>query len=145
MKNGRSRRQRGKIIKPYFNEETAPYGNFHVEGGRTGRVHVFVCLAFNGETPAGKPYCCHKDGDRLNSTPNNLYWGSAKQNQEDRKRHATSPCGENHANAVLSQADVIDIRTALQSGEKQKDIAARYGVTQPQISNIKHGRRWAHG
>lgn len=145
MRNGRTRRQEGKIIKPYYNEETAPYGNFHVEGsGATGRVHAFVCMAFHGPRPDDRPYACHRDGDRLNSVPSNLYWGTAKENQADRLRHPTTGAGEAHPLARLTEANIIDIRSKLAAKVRQREIAAEYGISQPQVSNIKHGRRWAH-
>ena len=48
--------------------------------GRTYKVHVLVCEAFNGPKPDGKPYCLHRDEDGWNNVPGNLYWGTQKEN-----------------------------------------------------------------
>lgn len=59
------------------------------------------------------------------------------------RRTAIGPRGERAPMARLTEGDVRDVRERLSRGEPQKDIAARYGVTQPLISKIKHGRAWA--
>lgn len=41
----------------------------------------------------------------------------------------------------LTEADVIDI---LSSSDTQKELAARYGVTQTNVSYIKRRKSWRH-
>lgn len=50
-------------------------------------VHRLVAYAFHGAPPEGKPYACHKDGDRRNNAAENLYWGDADDNAQDAQRH----------------------------------------------------------
>lgn len=142
-KRGRTIRRKGQILKPYYDDDTSPYGCFRA-GPETAKVHVCVCSAFHGEPPEGKPYACHLDGKPRNSTPSNLVWGSAQENQLHRNGHDTTTQGEAHHMAKLTTADVIDIRERALRGERQDDIAATYGITQSQVSNIKTGARWAH-
>jgi hypothetical protein len=47
---------------------------------KTYRVARLVCLAFHGEPPEGKPYCLHLDEDGRNNRPDNLMWGSQRDN-----------------------------------------------------------------
>lgn len=49
-------------------------------------VHKLVADAFLGVCPEGKQVC-HRDGTRHNSNIENLYYGTVKQNAEDRERH----------------------------------------------------------
>ncbi len=48
------------------------------------------------------------------------------------------------SNAVLTEADIPDIRAMLKSGYKQKDIAKDYMVSRQTIGSISRGERWAH-
>jgi HK97 family phage portal protein len=52
------------------------------------------------------------------------------------------PGGEIHARAVLSAAEVADIRLALDAGEPGIKIAERYGVGATTVSAIATGRTW---
>lgn len=49
-------------------------------------VHRLVLLAFAGHAPEGMDHTRHLDGTRRNNNVNNLCWGTAKQNGEDRTR-----------------------------------------------------------
>ena len=48
-------------------------------------VHRLMALAFLGEPGLGEE-CCHDDGNCLNNTIENLYWGVPKENASDRVR-----------------------------------------------------------
>ena len=144
MKNGHSRHQKGRVIRPYFNPETAPYGVFYVQGGKTGRVHLFVCLAFHSQAPELGMYACHWDGDSANNVPSNLRWATAKENQQDRLRHSTSGAGEAHPLAKITKTQRDQILADLDAGMKQQCVADKFGISQPQVSNIKSGKRWAN-
>lgn len=47
---------------------------------KTVKIHRLVCLAFHGEPPKAKPNALHKDENSRNNRPDNLYWGSQKEN-----------------------------------------------------------------
>ena len=49
-------------------------------GGKTYRVARLVCETFNGPAPKDKPYCLHKDENARNNKPDNLVWGTQKEN-----------------------------------------------------------------
>jgi predicted DNA-binding protein (UPF0251 family) len=50
--------------------------------------------------------------------------------------------GEAHIMSRLSREDVELIRRLRSQGWRQVDIAARFGVSQPLISNIINGHKW---
>lgn len=49
-------------------------------------VHQLVCEAFHGPRPPGYQ-TRHLDDDKSNNTPENLRWGTAKENRADRIRN----------------------------------------------------------
>jgi hypothetical protein len=44
--------------------------------------------------------------------------------------------------AKIKKVDVIAIRAA--TGASQRKLAAQYGISQSQISNIRSGKNWSH-
>ncbi len=48
-----------------------------------------------------------------------------------------------HPRARLSEVDVETIRKEAERGQRQVDLAKRFGVTRGHINNIVHGRLWA--
>lgn len=101
------------------------------------RINRLVAEAFYG-VPDQEEVCRHLDGERRNNKPENLDWGTSKQNSADASA-AGSFSGERASNAKLTNADIANIRA---SSEPQAVLAKRYGVTQPTISKIKSGTRW---
>lgn len=137
------RHLKGRILKPAPHSIEHPYPYFQAGAGRTLGVHQAVALAFHGKKPLGC-YACHKDGNPENNYKENIYWGTPKQNQQDRFSHGRGGCGEQHSQAKLTEDDVRDIRRRLAMGEKQKDIGAIYGITQSSVSFVKSNRNWGH-
>jgi hypothetical protein len=71
-------RRRDRFTVPLRNVKGAP------PSMRT--VHRIVCEAFHGPPPPDKNMACHIDGNALNNSANNLYWGDAYDNARDRWR-----------------------------------------------------------
>jgi len=55
-----------------------------------------------------------------------------------------APGGEDHPAAKLTEDQAREILTRLASGERQKDLAAEYGVTPSCLSHLAHGTSWTH-
>jgi hypothetical protein len=49
-------------------------------GHKTLKIARLVCEAFHGEAPADKTYCLHIDENSRNNRPENLKWGTQKEN-----------------------------------------------------------------
>lgn len=60
---------------------------YHETIPTTRSVHSLVCEAFYGPAPKHKPWALHRNGDHLDNRPENLYWGTPKENSQDAKRH----------------------------------------------------------
>lgn len=65
-------------------------------------VHALVCSAFNGPKPSPELHCAHRDGDKSNNTPENLYWATPKENCDDRERHGRTHRGPRTAGALAA-------------------------------------------
>lgn len=68
------------------------------------KIHKLMALTFFGPCPAGCDQVRHLDGDRLNNRVENLAWGSAKENADDRERHGRTARGKTHAWAIGTRA-----------------------------------------
>lgn len=58
--------------RKYYNLPTKRFGNL--------KVHQLVCEAFHGPRPFEGAVVMHKDEDALNNRPENLAWGTMKEN-----------------------------------------------------------------
>lgn len=106
-------------------------------------VHKLVLTAFVGPAPLGQE-CRHLDGSRNNNRLDNLCWGTVKENAEDTVRHGRTRRGESNHNAKLTAEVVRLIRAEHAAGALQRDIAARHGIHQPQVSVIIRREGWRH-
>lgn len=137
------RRRRGRILKTCLT--TGGYPSVYLwkrHEGRRYAVHELVLPAFSGPRPEGH-YGCHHDGNPLNNTAENLYWGTPKQNADDKRRHGTHREGEDMPWAKLTEEDVRRIRR-LAGAFTQQELADEYGVYQQTISKIVRGEHWRH-
>lgn len=110
---------------------------------KTAYVHRLVLAAFSGCCPPGLQ-CRHLDGNPKNNRPDNLAWGTPKENQSDMARHGTRRIGERHPSAKLSEDDVAAIRSDYASGATQTSLATKYSVARQCIGDIVTGRTWRH-
>lgn len=100
--------------------------------GNTKMVHALVAAAFIGPRPAGLDVM-HADGSRTNSRCSNLQYGTRSENNKqifaDGRRK-------------LKPIDVGFIRGQLNKGVSGVALACLFGVSESQISNIRHGRQY---
>ena len=72
------------------------YGVVHK--GKNYKIHRLVCRAFHGDPPEGKNVVLHLDENALNNKPENLRWGTQKENLNMPKfiEYCKSRTGENN-------------------------------------------------
>jgi len=112
------------------------------DDGRRRRVyaHRAVALAFIGQPPTPSHEAAHGDGNRLNNAAPNLRWATPKENSADRFRHGTQPYGESHHHAILSDAQVAEIRAMYTGAVGQAAaMAAEFGVSRDHIRMVAYG------
>lgn len=121
------------------------YGNFYLD-----RKHVGAhCASFRllvGEIPAGM-YVCHTCDTPSCVNPEHLFLGTPAENQADMARKGRAvgmrQGGEHHPMAKLTTAQVNEIRARRAAGEKLKDIARSFGVSESNVSVVANRRSWA--
>ena len=92
-------------------------------------------------------YVMARDGDEGPYASWNVRCITVEQNHKENKRlfgtkrPGKAPNGIEHWNSKLTESDVRQIFSA---GGTYTSIAKSYNVSVQTISNIKHGRRWAH-
>lgn len=106
------------------------------------KVHHLVLEAFVGPCP-DRMECRHLNNIRDDNRPSNLAWGTVVENTEDRMVGGTQPIGEAHGCAVLTEADVLEIR-ALRGVMAGTAVARKYGMGHSTIYAIWSRRLWKH-
>lgn len=107
-------------------------------------LHRLVLLVFVGPCPGGMEGC-HNDGDKENNCLVNLRYDTPKNNHADKIRHGTIQVGEKHGCAKLGEIEVVLIREQYGlGGVTQRQLAARFGVTQSAIYLIVNTKKWKH-
>lgn len=134
------------------------YGYMRIEG-KAHYVHRLAYEAHVGEIPVGM-MVCHSCDVRACVNPHHLFLGTARDNHNDKiaKGRDRSPGvrgdrhpsklypwirkGENNGNAKLTRSEVENIRLSYESGTKQNELAARYGIGASQMSRICRWKVW---
>lgn len=133
-------------VRPWVNRATG-YLMATLHDGRRGTkrsVHRLVALAFLGAPPTPRHIVAHNDGSRANNRAVNLRWALPAENRADMEVHGTKPEGQKHGMAKLTEPQVHDIREACAAGERQRDVAQRFGVHQAQVHRIAACKSWKH-
>lgn len=107
------------------------------------RLHRLSYEIHRGPIPEGL-FVCHHCDNRACFNPAHLFLGTNADNMADmvakgRQRPAQ---GEAVGTSKLTEADVIAIRSAV--GMTHEQLASRYGISRPQVSNLRRGRGWTH-
>lgn len=132
------------IIWPFAKSQG--YGTICLNG-KTAWVHRYICKETHGE-PKENDQCCHTcgNGNLGCVNPNHLYWGTGKQNWEDRRKHGrvNASQGEKSGTSILKEEDIFKIRERRASGEILRTIAEDFNISQGHVSEIFNNKRWKH-
>lgn len=119
--------------------------NLHTYNGRKKMpVAKVILTTFDGLPPDDMvdPTVEHKDNNRKNNNIQNLIWLERYENSSQRKG---KPIGVNNPNSKLTESEVKQICTMLQSENKTlKQIGAEFSVSKDTIRDIKNKRTWRH-
>lgn len=112
---------------------------------KSGGAHRWAWELTRGPIPA-EMFVLHRCDNPPCCNPAHLFLGTPADNMHDmvakgREAHVR---GENHGAAILTARTVLEIRTALSSGNSQQSLAGRFGVSQTLISAINLRKVWRH-
>ena len=136
--------QIGKVLKWHTHTSSGyPDIRFSIDGKQTAiPVHRLVANAFLGDRPDGMQIR-HLDGNKLNNHLDNLCYGTAHENAQDRVEHGTSSKGLKNPKNKLTEAQVNRIRS-MQGQVKAKHAAYIFGLNESTIYRIWNKKYWSH-
>lgn len=104
-------------------------------------AHRVSYLLARGPIPSGMQVC-HTCDNTGCCNPAHLFLGDHLANLGDMARKDRCAYGERNGMASLTERDVVEIRALKAAGMKQRDIAERFGICEPHVSDIVRGKRW---
>lgn len=107
-------------------------------------VHQLVADAFHGPRPCGLQVR-HLNGTPSDNTPNNLRYGTQRENGQDRMDHGSYLSGGSHQNAKLSSAQAESVRQRRGGGEKVATLAREFGVSISTVEGVIYGKTYRAG
>lgn len=123
---------------------SAFYGRFFLHGSYKQASRISYFLAY-GEIEKGM-MICHKCDNPSCVNPDHLFAATQKENVADCKakgRRAHRP-GDRHPLAKFTNSQVASMITEYLTGNKtQKQVGAKYGVSNKYISSLVTGYRWS--
>lgn len=111
----------------------------------TTLAHRLSWELHNGPIPKGSGYhgtcVLHRCDNPPCVNPEHLFLGTNAENTADKMAKGRHPRGTSSHMAKLTEEQVIHIR---QSKDPHRTIAAKFGISRPNVSVIKHKKSWAH-
>lgn len=139
----------GTILRTPLRSKKRPYPCVDLsrpgEKKHTVAVHNLVALAFIGEPPIGYEVN-HIDGKKANPRLDNLEYITSSENSLHAYQNGLQDAtGENNGKAILTEAQVLDIRRRASGmrGE-QSEFAREFGVCPTTIRDVLSRRTWVH-
>ncbi len=108
----------------------------------TFRIHRLLMMIFKPHKDHKKLLVRHLDGNLHNNKLENLAWGTAKDNAQDRYVYGRSQVGAKNPNAKISETKAMFFKKAMALGIKRKDLMKTFSVSWNLLSQIYHGRTW---
>lgn len=139
-----------KKVKPWFRRGYRTF-TLSLRGVATPfSAHRLVWTSFEGPIPADKQLN-HKDGDKDNPDLTNLEVVTASENILHSFRElGRIPCpppigiGEKNGRVKITESDVLEIRSLLDAGHSQTEVAKRFKIHQGHVSRIYLRKNWPH-
>lgn len=124
-------------------ETKSSYGKVSVGDGRTESAHRLAWELANGPIPAGL-LVRHKCDVPRCVRPDHLELGTAADNSRDMTERRRQAFGEQQGSAKITATEVKAMRAAAQLGTTYRTLAARYGISESEVSAVVIGKKWQH-
>jgi len=131
-------------------QDVSRYVRYHLtDANGNGKIrfgHRIVAEAFLPKR-IGANHVNHKDFNPFNNRVENLEWATPSENvnysASAGRMHGPTLCrGEDNANSKLTNSQVLIIKRKLMLGERIRQVAKQFNVTDGAIAHIKHNRQW---
>ncbi len=120
------------------------FGQGHDIGGqRQVSAHRASFLLNRGPIADGMNVC-HACDNRICVRPEHLFVGTQQDNMDDMRSKDRKPIGSRSPLALLTEAEVLEMRVRRSSGESLAALSSYYGVAEGTVWDIVIGGRWAH-
>lgn len=116
------------------------YGAFWLDGRHRPAHRVAWELTF-GQIPEGL-VVCHRCDNPPCCNPEHLFLGTPLENNDDKVAKRRHPIGERHHKAILTTADVLEIREARKFRGYRAALAEKFGVRPHTITEIRGMKSW---
>lgn len=129
-----------------FGTLTNGYGSIRYKD-RSDLAHRIVCRKAHGKPRRRTDHALHSCGNGHEGcvNPHHLYWGTPKDNAQDRTGHGTENTGMRNGQSKLTDVKVRKILRLIDSGKyTDTEIAHKFGVTSGTIYPIRAGKTWKH-
>lgn len=143
-RNGRDFRQvkefkgNGRYLMVYL-----ALGEKGARRGKSKPVHRLIAEVFHGMPHDRKLMVRHLNGNPIDNRPDNLAWGTAKENAHDRYAHGTMLFGEDCPTAKLTKKQVKKMREYYAAGFRVREIARIFPMVNfTTVGTICHGKTW---
>lgn len=118
------------------------YGEFNAQGVGY-KSHRLAFELGHGIAP-GALKVCHRCDNPPCCNPAHLFLGTQAENLADMVAKGRSSRGSRHHNALVTEADVREIRRRRSTGEAGIAVAVEFGLSEAAVSNIVHRKTWRH-
>ena len=133
------------------------YKRVRVSKTKTRDEHRIIMEQALGRSLNSDEVVHHKDGNRRNNDLNNLEVMTRAEHLQhhrpsykkrtwtefDRASYSRKFSRENHPQSKITESIAAEIKLCIASGDRNCDIARRFGLSNTIISHIRHGKRWA--
>ena len=141
----KARYKQGRRLKPVLHHEGYYFVTLRKDGQSFHRnVHKLLALVFIGPPPSEKHEVNHRDGNKVNNAISNLEWVTHAENMAHAAAYGLYQRGEKHSNARLKRHQVAEIKLRLSRGERPREIARHYDISDGSIYAIEKGANWKH-
>lgn len=124
------------------------YGHMKIPGTRTNARAHRISYFLDQDIDPGVWLVTHTCDNSMCCNPTHLQLGDHEANMKDKITRFRVPrpnaVGSNNRAAKLNENDVRAILRAIKSGERDVNIARRYGVSASSILLIRKNKTWTH-
>lgn len=117
------------------------YGHMGLGDGTRQTVDAHVASFFLAHDRWPDNLVLHRCDNRPCVRPDHLFEGTHQDNRDDCEAKGRHNFGVRNGSAKLTDESVREIRQATGS---QESVAARFGVSQMTVCDVKRGRYWSH-